>query len=164
MSNVIRWPRTTQQVQRQVQGRYHGGSKRPASPTLNNIPAQAVPLMGKGQTRLWGSLFTAGCLAAVRSRSGSTSSRGREKTKASRRRLILRFWMLWRLSTAREGGKDSGTLLAAALVAVCPEKCYRGTRGDSTRFASTRRNEVPRPLWTPRFQVEVCDVWSFNMA
>lgn len=81
---------TTQAVSRSALWWYRSSALNSCSGALCNIlQGTVVPLMGKGQTRLWKSLFTASCLAVW-----SRSQQLLKWNEPRSHRLILFFWML----------------------------------------------------------------------
>lgn len=81
---------TTQAHPRSVLWWYRSSALNSCSCALCNIlQGTVVPLMGKGQTRLWKSLFTASCLAVW-----SRSQQLLKWNESRSHRLILFFWML----------------------------------------------------------------------
>lgn len=81
---------TTQAHSRSALWWYRSSALNSCSSALCNILQGAVvPLMGKGQTRLWKSLFTASCLAVW-----SRSQQPLKWNEPRSHRLILFFWML----------------------------------------------------------------------
>lgn len=81
---------TTQAHSRSALWWYGSGAPNSCSSALCNILQGAVvPLMGKGQTRLWKSLFTASCLAVW-----SRSQQCLKWNQPNSHHLMLFFWML----------------------------------------------------------------------